>query len=69
MANPAPHEDLLSLRSEFPILEHTTYLITNSLGAMPRGVETLSLICRQRGDALTASAMPHEAQSRIDGLL
>lgn len=26
-------------RAEFPILEHTTYLINNSLGAMPRGVE------------------------------
>src|SRR5712675_2700256 len=25
-------------RSEFPILGHTTYLINNSLGAMPRGV-------------------------------
>ena len=25
-------------RSEFPILGHTTYLISNSLGAMPRGV-------------------------------
>jgi kynureninase len=35
----SPHEDLLSLRSEFPILEHTTYLINNSLGAMPRAVE------------------------------
>lgn len=35
----APHEDLLALRSEFPILEHTTYLINNSLGAMPRAVE------------------------------
>ena len=34
----APHEDLLALRSEFPILEHTTYLINNSLGAMPRQV-------------------------------
>lgn len=34
----APHEDLLALRSEFPILEHTTYLINNSLGAMPRAV-------------------------------
>ncbi|HEV2844908.1 MAG TPA: aminotransferase class V-fold PLP-dependent enzyme [Thermoanaerobaculia bacterium] len=34
----APHEDLLALRSEFPILERTTYLINNSLGAMPRGV-------------------------------
>lgn len=34
----SPHEDLLSLRSEFPILEHSTYLINNSLGAMPRRV-------------------------------
>src|SRR6185312_10155798 len=37
-ATTAPHEDLLALRAEFPILEHTTYLINNSLGAMPRGV-------------------------------
>ena len=34
----SPHEDLLSLRSEFPILEQSTYLINNSLGAMPRRV-------------------------------
>ena len=31
-------DDLLRYRSEFPILETTTYLISNSLGAMPRGV-------------------------------
>jgi kynureninase len=31
-------DDLLRYRSEFPILERTTYLISNSLGAMPRGV-------------------------------
>lgn len=30
--------DLLAWRREFPILEETTYLINNSLGAMPRGV-------------------------------
>ncbi len=30
--------DLLARRSEFPILEHTTYLINHSLGAMPRKV-------------------------------
>lgn len=30
--------DLLLWRSEFPILERTVYLISNSLGAMPRGV-------------------------------
>ncbi len=31
---------MLRWRAEFPILEHTTYLISNSLGAMPRGAET-----------------------------
>ena len=31
--------ELLDYRSEFPILEHTTYLINHSLGAMPRGAE------------------------------
>jgi kynureninase len=30
--------DLLKYRTEFPILDRTTYLISNSLGAMPRGV-------------------------------
>ena len=32
-------DDLLKWRSEFPILDRTTYLISNSLGAMPRGVQ------------------------------
>ncbi|HEY9227523.1 MAG TPA: aminotransferase class V-fold PLP-dependent enzyme [Gemmatimonadaceae bacterium] len=31
-------DPLLSYRAEFPILERTTYLVSNSLGAMPRGV-------------------------------
>jgi kynureninase len=31
-------DDLLRYRTEFPILESTTYMISNSLGAMPRGV-------------------------------
>jgi kynureninase len=31
-------DDLLKWRDEFPILDRTTYLISNSLGAMPRGV-------------------------------
>ncbi len=31
-------DHLLQYRPEFPILERTTYLISNSLGAMPRGV-------------------------------
>ena len=31
-------DPLLALRAEFPILERTTYLVSNSLGAMPRTV-------------------------------
>ena len=31
-------DPLLKWRGEFPILDHTTYMISNSLGAMPRGV-------------------------------
>ena len=31
-------DDLLHWRQEFPILERATYLISNSLGAMPRAV-------------------------------
>lgn len=31
-------DSLLAYRSEFPILERCTYLVSNSLGAMPRGV-------------------------------
>lgn len=37
MSAPAsPSDPLLRFRPEFPILEKTTYLISNSLGAMPR---------------------------------
>jgi len=32
------HDELLHWRKEFPILETSTYLISNSLGAMPRAV-------------------------------
>jgi len=32
-------DQLLRFRPEFPILEKTTYLISNSLGAMPRTAE------------------------------
>ncbi|HVR98342.1 MAG TPA: aminotransferase class V-fold PLP-dependent enzyme [Thermoanaerobaculia bacterium] len=47
----SPHQDLLALRSEFPILEHSTYLISNSLGAMPRGVEDeLATFTREWGE-------------------
>jgi kynureninase len=33
------NDPLLQFRPQFPILETTTYMISNSLGAMPRGVE------------------------------
>jgi kynureninase len=33
-------DPLLAWRKEFPILEHTTYLISHSLGPMPRRAET-----------------------------
>ena len=35
-----PADHLLAWRREFPILEHTTYMISHSLGPMPRRVET-----------------------------
>ncbi|HZC66129.1 MAG TPA: kynureninase, partial [Candidatus Dormibacteraeota bacterium] len=31
-------DNLLKYRGEFPILDRSTYLISNSLGAMPKGV-------------------------------
>lgn len=34
----APADPLLAWRDEFPILARTNYLVSNSLGAMPRGV-------------------------------
>lgn len=33
-----PADPLLAFRGEFPILDRTTYLVSNSLGAMPRAV-------------------------------
>ena len=41
-------DDLLRYRSEFPILERTNYMISNSLGAMPRGVyDALHAYCEK----------------------
>ena len=37
-SGPGSTDPLLAYRSEFPILERTTYLVSNSLGAMPRAV-------------------------------
>ena len=31
-------DELLQWRKEFPIVEKTVYLVSHSLGAMPRGV-------------------------------
>src|SRR2546423_13389273 len=38
MPTDTQHDDLLRYRGDFPILDRTTYLISNSLGAMPRQV-------------------------------
>jgi len=47
---PANESDLLARRPEFPILEKTTYLVSHSLGAMPRGaVAQLEEYTRQWG--------------------
>ena len=45
------HDPLLVFREEFPILEKTTYLVSNSLGPMPRTVpEKLAEYARDWGD-------------------
>jgi kynureninase len=36
--SPGLKDELLKWRGDFPILDRSTYLISNSLGAMPRGV-------------------------------
>ncbi|HEX6966084.1 MAG TPA: aminotransferase class V-fold PLP-dependent enzyme [Gemmatimonadaceae bacterium] len=44
-------DPLLQFRAEFPILERTTYLVSNSLGAMPRAVpERLAEYAAMWGD-------------------
>lgn len=46
-----PSDPLLAFRDEFPILEKTTYLVSNSLGPMPRSVpEKLAEYARDWGD-------------------
>jgi kynureninase len=46
-----PHTPLLSYREEFPILAKTTYLVSNSLGPMPRAVpEKLAEYARDWGE-------------------
>jgi hypothetical protein len=44
-------DDLLRYRPQFPILERTTYLISNSLGAMPQSVyDAMIRLRRYLGD-------------------
>jgi kynureninase len=38
VTTPTAEESLLAWRAEFPILDHTVYMVSHSLGAMPRGV-------------------------------
>jgi kynureninase len=48
---PSASDPLLALRDEFPILARSTYLVSNSLGAMPRAVpERLAEYARQWGE-------------------
>ena len=48
---PAPRDPLLAFREEFPILEKTSYLVSNSLGPMPRTVpERLAEYARDWGE-------------------
>ena len=66
-------DDLLSYRSESPILERTNYMISNSLGAMPRAVyDALPRLCRcvghSRRPSLAKSAggcWPSKSATRV----
>jgi len=50
-SKPAPRDPLLAFREEFPILEKTSYLVSNSLGPMPRSVpERLAEYARDWGE-------------------
>jgi kynureninase len=50
-SNPVPRDPLLAFREEFPILEKTSYLVSNSLGPMPRTVpERLAEYTRDWGE-------------------
>src|SRR3954466_3187193 len=51
MANTTAQDPLLAFREEFPILENTRYLVSNSLGPMPRSVPArLAEYARDWGD-------------------
>lgn len=51
MSSVTAHDPLLAFRDEFPILAQSTYLVSNSLGAMPRAVpERLAEYARLWGE-------------------
>ncbi len=52
-------DSLLQFREEFPILERTTYLVSNSLGAMPRSVPTKLAEYAKDWDELGVRAWAH----------
>ena len=69
-------DPLLAFRAEFPILERTNYLVSNSLGAMPRGVpdrlaEYVDLWAEQGVKAWTQGwwGMPVEVGNEIAPLI
>ena len=69
-------DPLLAFRSEFPILERTTYLVSHSLGAMPRTVADRLAEYVDTGAELGVRAwangwweMPIEAANEIAPLL
>jgi len=70
------HDPLLRFRAEFPILERTTYLVSNSLGAMPRTVPERLAEYAERWGTLGVKAwargwweMPVEVGSAIAPLI
>jgi kynureninase len=60
-------DPLLRFRSEFPILEKTTYLISNSLGAMPRAARLVMLSHVLFKSAFVVDVPPIAQQCRREG--
>ena len=48
--------ELLRWRTEFPILQHTTYLVNHSLGAMPTGPPPMIATLQRSGAMLSGHA-------------
>ena len=76
MSRPAAAEPRAVLRDEFPILARTNYLVSHSLGAMPRGARAglaaYADLWEQRGVEAWSErwwGMPLEVGDRIAGIL